>query len=83
MKSNDPDIREKYIQKYLKKDELEDVINDYQTLDSFCEQTREGNDMRDEIIHLHKPLAEKIHKIRIEVDKSMVLHWVRPMVASN
>ena len=71
VKSNDPDIREKYIQKCLEKYEREDVINDYQTLASFYEQTREGNDMRDETIHLHKSLADKIHKIKIEVDRSL------------
>ena len=69
--SNDPDIREKNIQKCLEKYELEDDINDYQTLESFCEQTSERNNMQDEIIHLHKSLAEKIHKIKMEVDKSL------------
>lgn len=38
VKSNDPDIRERHIQRCLEKYEYEDVINDYQTLALFCEK---------------------------------------------
>ena len=69
MKSNDPNIRERYIQGYLEKYEHEDVINGYQTLASFCEQTQEVNDVQDKVIRLIKFLAKKIHKIKMEVDK--------------
>lgn len=70
MKSNDPVIREKYIQKCLDKYELENLINNYQTLESFYEETREGDDIRDKVIHIHKSVAEKIQKIKMEVDES-------------
>ena len=33
--------------------------------------------MRDEIIHLHAPLAIKIEKIQIEVDKSLDQFFTR------
>ena len=55
----------------FKKYEQEDIINDYETLVSFCEQTRNGIDLREEIIHLHTSLAKKIEKIQLEVDKSL------------
>ena len=71
VKSNDLDRREMYIQWCLKKDEQEDVINDYQTLDSFCKKTQEGTNMQDKIINLHASLAIKIEKIQMEVDKSL------------
>ena len=71
MKSNDPDIRERYIQRCLEKYEQADIINDYETLVSFCKQTLNGTLLREEIIHLHTSLAEKIEKIQLEVDKSL------------
>ena len=67
VKSNDPDIRKRYIKSSLEKIERENVINNHQTLVLFCEQTQTG----DKIIHLHAPLAEKIHKIQTEVDISL------------
>ena len=71
MKSNDPDIRERYIQRCLEKYEQADIINDYETLVSFCDQSRNGINLREEIIHLHTSLAEKIEKIQLEVNKSL------------
>ena len=71
MKSNDPDIRERYIQRCLEKYEQADIINDYETLVSFCKQSWNGIDLRDEIIYLHTSLASKIEKIQLEVDKSL------------
>ena len=43
-RSNDPDIRDKFIQRCLKKYGNEDVINEFQTLTYFCEKQREGKD---------------------------------------
>ena len=71
VRSNDPDIREKYIQRCLEKYGCEDVINDFQTLVSFCQQTPDGEDIRDEIICLHAALTTKIEKIQMEVDNSI------------
>ena len=76
-RSNDLDIRKKYIQRCLEKYGCDDVINDFETFASFCQKTRKGYDMRDEIIHLHAPLAIKIEKIQIEVDKSLDQFFTR------
>ena len=54
---NDPDIIEKYIQRCLEKYRCEDVINDFQTLVSFYQRTRDGKDMRDKIIRLYASLV--------------------------
>ena len=70
-RSNDPDTCEKYIQRCLEKYGCEDVINDFQTLTSFCQRQQEGEDLRNEIIHLHSSLATKIERIQLEVDKSL------------
>ena len=50
---------------------FEDGINDFQTLTYFCQKQREGEDIRNEIIHLHSSLATKIKKIQLKVDKSL------------
>ena len=71
VRSNDLDIREKYIQRCIKKYGSKDVINDFQTLASFCQATRDGQDMSNEISHLHALLSEKTEKIQIEVGKSI------------
>ena len=70
-RSNDPDLREKYIQRCLEKYGEEDVINDFKTLSSFCQAARDGDDMRDQISFLHASLSSKIEKIQMEVDKSI------------
>ena len=81
VRSNDPDIREKYIQQCLEKYGCEDVINDFQTLVSFCQRTRDGKDIRNDIICLHASLSTKIEKIQMEVDKYInqfftgAIHW--------
>ena len=46
VRSNDPDIREKYIQRCIETYGAKDVINDFQTLSSFCQATRDGEDTR-------------------------------------
>ena len=71
VRSNDLDIREKYIQRCLEKYGSEDVINDFQSLASFYQANRDGEDMRVKISCLHASLATKIEKIQIDVDKSI------------
>ena len=71
VRSNDPDIRELYILRCIQKYGSEDVINDFQTLASYCQATREGQDVSDEISHLHASLLEKIERIQMDVDKSI------------
>ena len=71
VKFNNPDIREMCNQRCLEKYEQEDVINDFQTLASFCQKTWEGTNMCDKIFHLHASLATKMEKIQMEVDKSL------------
>ena len=39
VRSNDPDTREQYIQRCLERYKREDVLNDFQTLASFCQKT--------------------------------------------
>ena len=63
VRSNYPDIRKKYIQRCLEKYGYKDVINDFQTLVSFCQQTRDSKDTPNEIICLHASLTTKIEKI--------------------
>ena len=81
IRSNNLDIREKYIQQYLKKYGCEDIINDFKTLVSFSQSTRDGKDMRDKIICLPSSLSTKIKKIQMKVDKSIGqfltgdIHW--------
>ena len=82
MKSNDPDIRERYIQRCLEKYEQADIINDYETLVFFCDQSWNGIDLQEEIIHLHTSLAEKIEKIQLEVDKSLGQYFNRAIAWS-
>ena len=67
-RSTDPDIRDKFIQRCLKKYGNEDVIYDFQTLTYFCEKQRDGEECKDEIIFLHEALASKIEKIQLDVD---------------
>ena len=62
-RSNDPDIREKFIQRCINRYGKEDIINDFQTLTYFCQQQREGKELRQEVIFLHSSLAPKIEKI--------------------
>ena len=71
VRSNDPDIREKYIQRCINKYGSEDVINNFLTLSFFCQTTCDGKDMRNEINHLHASLSKKIEKIQMDVDKSI------------
>ena len=71
VKSNTPNIREMYIRWCLEKYEQEGVINDFQTLASFCQNTQEGTNMRDNIMHLHAFFAIKIEKFQIEIDKHL------------
>ena len=70
-RSNDPDIRGKFIQRCINGYGKENIINDFQTLAYFCQQQREGKEVRDEIIFLHSSLASKIEKIQLEVDDSL------------
>ena len=70
-RSNDPEVRKKFIQRCIKKYGKEDVINNFQTLTYFCQQQREGKDVREEIILLYKSLASKIEKIQLKVDDSL------------
>ena len=62
VRSNDPEVLEKFIQRCIKRYGKEEVINDFQTLTYFYQQQREGKDYREEIIFLHKSLASKIKK---------------------
>ena len=61
----------KYIQRCLEKYRCEDVINDFQTLTTFCQRQLEDEDLRNEIIHLYSSLVTKIERIQLEVDKSL------------
>ena len=70
-RSNDPDIREKYIQRCLEKYRCGDDINDFQTLASFCQKKHKEYDIHDKIIHLYASLAIKIETVQLEVDKSL------------
>ena len=63
VRSNDPDIRELYILRCIQKYGSEDIINDFQTLAAFCQATRDGQDVSDEICHLHASLSAKIKQI--------------------
>ena len=76
VRSNDPDIREKSIQRCIEKHGAEDFINDFQTLPSFCQAIRDGQDMRDEISCLRASLSTKIEKIKMDVDKSISQFYV-------
>ena len=71
VRSNDPDIRELYILRRIQKYGSEDIINDFQTLASFCQATRDGQDVSNEISHLHASLLAKIEQIQMDVDKSI------------
>ena len=71
VRSNNPNIREKYILRCIKKYSSKDVINNFQTLVSFCQATRDSQDMSVDISHLHALLSEKIEKIQMEVYKSI------------
>ena len=70
-RSNDPDVREKFIQRYINRYGKEDIINDFQTLTYFYQKQREEEEERDEIIYLHSSLASRIKKIQLEVDDSL------------
>ena len=70
-RSNNPDVREKFIQRCLKKYGNEDFINDFQTLTYFCQEQREENDCKEEIIFLHEALAVWIEKIQLGVDDTL------------
>ena len=77
-RSNDPCLREKFIQRCLEKYGAEDVINDFQTLSSFCQAARDSDeDMRDHISFLHDSLSTKIEKIQMEVEKSIGQFFTR------
>ena len=70
-RSNNPDVRERFIQRFINRYGKEDIINDFQTLTYFCQQHREGKEIQDEILFLHDSLASKIEKIQLEVDNSL------------
>ena len=70
-RSNDPDIREKFVQRCIDKYGCEDIFNDFKTLTYFCQKQLEGKDVCNEIIHLYFSLASKIGKIQLEVDDSL------------
>ena len=70
-RSNDPNVREKFIQLCINRYGKEDIINNFQTLTYFCQKQREGEVVRDKIIFLHSSLASKIDKIQLEVDDSL------------
>ena len=70
-RSNDPEVRESIIQRYINRCGNKEVISDFQTLKYFYQQQREWTDVRDKIIFLHESLASKIEKIQLEVDDSL------------
>ena len=70
-RSNDPDIREKFIQLSINRYSKEDIINDFQTLTYFCQKQREGVEVKDRIIFLLSSLASKIEKIQLKVYDSL------------
>ena len=66
--------REKFIERVLERYKLDDRINDFCTLKSFCKTHENGpniNITNNKIIHLHKELSGKIYKISMEVSKTM------------
>ena len=70
VKSNDLEITEKYVPKCLEYYDLEDIINNFKTLESFVSNIIKGKDTHNEKINLYKNLSKKIYKICMEVDSS-------------
>ena len=62
--SNDPVNRGKYIEDVLVQFEAQDIMLSFDTLKQYCESQRQGVDVHEDIIYLHKELSTKMHQIR-------------------
>ena len=71
VKSNNPANHEIYIEDVLERFKTDDILTSFSTLQQYCESQRQGVDVYDEIVYLHKELTKKMHKIRSEVDIKM------------
>ena len=75
VKSNDPANREEYIEDVLERYKTDVILLNFVTLQQYCTSQRQGVDVHEEIVYLHKELAEMMHKIRSEVDTKMSTPW--------
>ena len=71
VKSNDPAKCEKYIENVLVQYETNGILLSFCTLQQYCESQQQGVDVYNEIVYNHKKIAEKMHKIRSEVDSNI------------
>ena len=71
VKSNDPANREKYIEDVLVQFEADAILLSFGTLQQYCESQRQGVDVHEEIVYLHKEFSTKMHQIRSEVDSKL------------
>ena len=71
VKSNDPANREKYIEDVLVQFEAQDIMLRFDTLKQYYESQRQGIDVHDEIVYLHKELSTKMYQIRSAVDAKL------------
>ena len=55
----------------LERFEAEDILLSFGTLQQYCESQRQGVDVHEEIVYLHKELSAKMHQIRSEVDSKL------------